>query len=81
VDQARDEVEDHITAAMYPDVAADLGKLFGRARRDAASGLARHGERDAAKSLPTTCAYSLDQIVSHNWHPKNRDGIVDDLEG
>ena len=40
VAQARDEVEDHITASMYPDVAADLAKLFGRARRDAAWGCA-----------------------------------------
>ena len=39
VARARDEVEDHITANMFPDVAADLDKLFGRARRDAAAGL------------------------------------------
>ena len=78
--QARDEVEDHITASMYPDVTADLDKLFGRARRDAALGLIRHGERDAAQALPTTCPYSFDQIVSHNWHPKSRHGIVDDAD-
>ena len=79
VAQARDEVEDHITASMYPDVATDLAKLFGRARRDAALGLRRHGESEAAKALPTACPYSLDQIVSHDWHPQNRHGIVDDL--
>jgi hypothetical protein len=80
VAQARDEVEDHITASMRPDVAADLAKLFGRARRDAALGLASHGEHEAAKALPTMCPYSLDQIVSHDWSPKNRHGITDDLE-
>jgi Domain of unknown function DUF29 len=80
VAQARDEVEDHITASMYPDVAADLAKLFGRARRDAAMALRRHSEQEAAQALPTTCPYSLDQIISHDWHPKNRHGIVDDLE-
>ena len=80
VAQARDEVEDHITASMYPDVAADLEKLFGRARRDAALGLARHGEHEATKALPTVCPYSLVQIVSHDWHPKNRHGILDDAE-
>jgi hypothetical protein len=26
------------------------------------------------------CPYSLDQIVSHDWYPPNRHGIVDDLE-
>jgi Domain of unknown function DUF29 len=80
VAQARDEVEDHITASMRPDVAADLAKLFGRARRDAALGLRRHGEHEAAKALPTSCPYSLDQIVSQDWYPTNRHGIVDDLE-
>jgi hypothetical protein len=43
--QARDEVEDRITASMQPDVAAELGKLFSRGRRDAATGLRKHGER------------------------------------
>jgi hypothetical protein len=56
---------------MRPDVAADLGKLFGRARRDAALGLARRGEREVAKALRTVCPYSLDQIVSHDSYPKN----------
>ena len=79
VAQGRDEVEDHITASMYPDVAADLAKLFGRARRDAALGLRRHGEQEAAKALPTVCPYSFDQIVSHDWYPQNRHGIVDDF--
>jgi hypothetical protein len=67
VEQARDEVEDHITASMRPDVAADLAQLFGRARRDAVFGLSRHGERETAKALPTVCPYSLDQVVSHDW--------------
>ena len=30
--------------------------------------------------MPTVCPYSLDQIVSHDWYPQNRRGIVDDLE-
>jgi hypothetical protein len=77
VAQARDEIEDHITASMRPDVAANLGRLFARARRDAAAGLRRHAEREAAKALPTVSPYSLDQIVSHDWHPKNRHGIDD----
>jgi hypothetical protein len=80
VDQARDEIEDHITASMLPDVAADLDKLFGRARRTAASGLVRHGERAAAKALPQTCPYSFDQIVMQDWFPQNRHGLVDEVE-
>jgi hypothetical protein len=78
VDQARDEIEDHITASMFPDVAADLEKLFGRARRTAASGLIKHGEREAARALPTSCPYSSEQILDQDWYPQNRHGLVDD---
>jgi hypothetical protein len=80
VAEARDQVEDHITPSMRSDVAADLGRLFERARRNAAIGLRRHGEEEAAQALPKTCPYSLDQIISHGWCPKNRHGIVDALE-
>jgi Domain of unknown function DUF29 len=80
VDQARDEIEDDITASMLPDVAADLDKLFGRARRTAASGLVRHGERTAAKALPQDCPYSFEQIVMQDWYPDNRHGLVDEVE-
>jgi hypothetical protein len=79
VGQARDDIEDHLTASMRPDVAADLTRLFGRVRRDAALGLARYGERDAAQALPAKCPYSFDQIVGHDWYPDNHHGIVDDV--
>lgn len=79
VSQARDEVEDHMTVSMRPDVAADLPKLFRRARRDAAHALDKHGERDAAKALPATCPYSFDEIVTHDWYPANRHGLIDDV--
>jgi len=78
VAQARDEIEDHITASMSPDVAADLDKLFGRARRAAASGLIKHGEREAARALPTSCPYSFEQILDQDWYPPSRHGLVDD---
>jgi hypothetical protein len=80
VDQARDQIEDHITASMLPDVAADLEKLFGRARRTAASGPVRHGERAAAKALPQTCPYSFEQIVGQYWYPPSQHGLVDEAE-
>jgi hypothetical protein len=48
----------------------------GRRRADVA--LRRHGEGEAADGLPTDCPYSFDQIVSQNWYPRNRHGLVDD---
>ena len=78
--QARDEVEDHLTASMRPEVAAELPKLFGRGRRAAALGLRQHGEVEAAKALPVICPYALDQLVTQDWHPPNRHGL-DDADG
>jgi hypothetical protein len=78
VRQARDQVEDHMTTSMRRDVAADLTKLFARGRRDAAYGLDKHGEADAATGLPPKCPYSFDRIVSQDWYPSNRHGLVDD---
>jgi hypothetical protein len=79
--QARDDVEDHLTASMRPDVEAELPKLFGRGRRAAALGLGRYGDVEAAKALPASCPYDLDQIVRHDWYPANRHGLVDEIPG
>jgi hypothetical protein len=76
--QARDEVEDHLTAAMRADVEAAFAKDYQRARRDVSFSLDKHGEREAAKALPKACPYQLDQIVTHGWWPTNRHGLVDD---
>ena len=78
VRQARDQVEDHMTASMRREVAADLAKLFERGRREAAYRLDKHGEADAARALPSDCPYDLDQIVSQDWYPHNRHGLSGD---
>jgi Domain of unknown function DUF29 len=80
VAQARDEVQDHMTASMRPDVVAEVVRLFDRGRRDAAFALAKHGERDAAKALPTVCPYGFDEMVRHDWYPRNRHGLTDPAE-
>ena len=53
--------------------------LYQQGRRRAEAALLRHGEPEAARALPATCPYSFDQIVSHDWYPANRHGIVDDI--
>ena len=77
VAQARDEVEDQITASMFTDVAADLDKLFGE---PGAMPLRthQHGEREAAHALPGACPYSFEQIVDQDWYPPNRHGVRPD---
>ncbi|HEX5080078.1 MAG TPA: DUF29 domain-containing protein [Geminicoccaceae bacterium] len=78
VDQASDEVEDHITASMRAEIAGDLARLFERGRRTAATGLTRHGERQAATALPASCPYSLQQILKQDWYSRHRHGLVDE---
>ena len=80
VRQAREQVEDHITASMLADIMADLAKLFERGRHEAAFGLRKHGENDAAKALPQACPYRFDQIVDQDWYPANRHGLVDPID-
>ena len=42
------------------------------------TGLAEAVVRHAAKGLPADCPYTFDQIVSQDWYPANRHGILDD---
>jgi hypothetical protein len=81
IDQARDELADLLTPILRRDIEDDIATTFERGRREAAKGLRRHGERGSRQALPSTCPYSLEQIASHGWYPKNRHGIVDDLGG
>jgi hypothetical protein len=72
---ARAEIEDKLTPAIYREVAAQLSQLYDRARDKAKGGLGRHGEADAAEQIPTTCPYALDDLLRFDWHPVNRHGL------
>ncbi len=75
---ARAEIPDKITKTMAPEVEEDLPRLYARARKKAANGLSAHGEREAAKALPELCPYSFGELLTDDWYPRNRHGIVDD---
>jgi hypothetical protein len=75
--EARDEISDDLTATLRRDAEAALDLLYEQSRRRARAALSEHGELEAARALPTTCPYSFDQVVSHDWYPPNRHGIVD----
>jgi hypothetical protein len=77
--EARDEISDDLTAALRRDAEAALELLYEQSRRRAKAALNEHGERDAARALPAESPYSFDHIVSHDWYPSNRHGIVDDI--
>jgi Domain of unknown function DUF29 len=76
---ARDVIPDVITATLRREVEAELAKSYQQGRRRAEAALMRHGEPEAAHSLPADCPYSFDQIIGHDWYPDNRHGIVDDV--
>jgi hypothetical protein len=77
--EARDVIPDVITATLRREVEAELANTYQQGRRKAEAALRRHGEREAAHALPADCPYSFDQIVSYDWYPANRHGIVDDI--
>jgi hypothetical protein len=77
--EARDVIADVITATLRRDAEAALDTLYEQSRRRAKAALNEHNEREAARTLPTTCPYGFDQIVSHDWYPANRHGIVDGI--
>jgi hypothetical protein len=77
--EARDVIPDVITATLRREAEAELAKTYQQGRRRAEAALMRHGERDAAQALPVDCPYSFDQILSQDWYPANRHGVVDDV--
>ena len=42
------------------------------ARKRAGLELAKHGEQDAARSLPSVCPYTVDEILAEDWYPEPR---------
>jgi hypothetical protein len=76
--EARDVIADVITATLGCDAEAGLAKTYQQGRRRADVALRSHGEGEAADALPSDCPYSFDQIVSQDWYPRNRHGLVDD---
>jgi Domain of unknown function DUF29 len=74
IDDARETLSDKLTATLRRDLEEALGPLYLRAQRQAARGLRRHGELDAADALPQACPYSLDDICREGWYPDRPGG-------
>ena len=68
--EARDMLKDQLTPTLRNDVETMLERLYQDARHRADIALDRFGETDAAKALPITCPYSLDEIVRDRWYPE-----------
>ncbi|HEX6143468.1 MAG TPA: DUF29 domain-containing protein [Geminicoccaceae bacterium] len=59
----RSEIELRLSATLRRDLERHLPVLYLRARRHLVQKLEAHGEREAARPLPETCPYTLDQIL------------------
>ena len=68
IDSARNELADRLSRSLRRDVERHLGRLYGRARREAMLALLEHGEVEAAKALPEHCPYALDEVLREEWY-------------
>ena len=64
----RSRIEFDLTPRLRQLLQADLARVYGIARRNAAAALSRHSEHASADSLPAECPYSLEQILG-DWLP------------
>ncbi|HEX3863804.1 MAG TPA: DUF29 domain-containing protein [Stellaceae bacterium] len=67
--EARDELDDKLSASLRRDSEETLPKLYSDARRRAIIGLLEHGETQAMALLPAECPFTFDQIIARDWYP------------
>jgi hypothetical protein len=67
---ARAELEERLTATLRQDLEANLGRIYGHARKAAEIALRKHQENRATPAIPAECPYALDQILADDWYPE-----------
>ena len=69
--EARRELKDDLTGALRRDARAKLKHLYAEARRMAILSLEEYAEEEAARLLPETCPWTLDDVLRDDWYPKS----------
>jgi rubrerythrin len=69
IEDARETLEDKLTATLRRDTAEALDELYERSRRKVARALRQFGEVEAADALPQACPYSLEDVFREGWYP------------
>jgi hypothetical protein len=77
---ARSVLEDKLTPTLRADLETMLPRLYGQMLPKARRALRRVGEHAAARALPATCPYTLDDVCRPEWLPPNRHGIADETD-
>jgi hypothetical protein len=68
--EARNALDDKLTATLLRDVQAQLGRLYQAACETAELALRDFGEADAARLFPPACPFTPDQILQRGWYPE-----------
>jgi len=69
----RMDLEEILSPTLHRELAANLGQVYERARRNAARNLKQ--DKVAERDLPSECPYRLEQILDPDWLPDNRHGV------
>ena len=69
----RADLAEDLTPSLRPRIERNLARFYEAARIEAAAALRAHGESVAVDALPTTSAYTLDQITG-DWLPEHDGG-------
>jgi len=69
VSDARRILRKKITPTLRRQAEQKLAELYEDGREAAELALHDHGEHGAAAALPSTCPYTLEQILARGWYP------------
>ena len=70
VADARRVLRQKLTSTLRHHAEGVLVELYADGREAAELGLREYGEHGAAVVLPSTCPYTLDQVLSRTWYPE-----------
>ena len=70
--EARSVLENKLSASIRRDVAQQLPRLYRSARRAAILALEEYDEAEAARLLPETGPWTLDDVLRDDWYPDVR---------
>ena len=73
----RMDLEEILSPTLRRELLAELNAVYARARRSAARDLVQ--DQVAEQQLPSTCPYTLEQILDPDWYPDTPHGIHDPL--
>ena len=69
----RMDLDEILSPTLRRELLAEMDAVYARARRSAARDLMQ--DKVAEQQLPSVCPYTLEQVLDHEWLPKNRHGL------